>query len=134
MTTAEEHLKAIQQFLADIYEKIRSNLLVERQKIIGFTTSEAATNLLEYFFHKKNIIPSGFRVNHRYFTSERKAQSYLDFEFPHKKEIISLMIKQEEFREILCYGKEKESEKVYAAITNLNKIKTMITEELGEEL
>lgn len=134
MTSAEEHLKAIQQFLEDIHEKIRSNLLVERQKIIGFTASEAATNLLEYFLHKKEVIPAGFRVNHRYFTSERKAQSYLDFEFSHKKEIISLMIKQEEFREVLCYGKEKEGEKVSAAITNLNKIKTIITQELGEEL
>lgn len=134
MTAPDEHRKAVQQFLEDIQEKIRADLLVERQKIIGFTTSEAATNLLEYFLHKKEVIPAGFRVNHRYFTSERKAQSYLDFEFPHKKEIISLMIKQEEFRDVLCYGKEKEREKVSAAIINLNKVKTIITQELGEEL
>ena len=134
MTSPEEHKKAFQQFLEDINEKIRMGLLVDRQKIIGFAVSEAATNLLEYFFHKKELVSSGFRVNHRYFSSLRKAEEYIPFEFPQKKQILKLMLEQEKYRDLLCYGKEKDEKRVGEAIIILQKIKTIITEELGEEL
>lgn len=71
MTTIEEHKKIVKEFLDDINEKIRANLLVERQKIIGFTASETATNLFALLLHKKNLVEAGFNVNHRYFASER---------------------------------------------------------------
>ena len=112
MTSEEEHLKNFKQFNEDINEKIRAGLLIERQKIIAFDASEASTNLLEYFLHKKNLIPLGFKVNHNYFVSEKRAFRYLDFDFPKKKEIVILMANQEEYRNILCYGKEKEIAKV----------------------
>ena len=134
MTSLEEHKNSIHQFLEDINEKIRAGQLVERQKIVGFTASEAATNLLEYFLHKKERIPSGFRVNHNYFASEKRAERYFDFDFEQKKELINLLVKQEEFRELLCYGKEKKAEKVEEAVHNLTKIKEIISEQLGENI
>ncbi|MBI5072617.1 hypothetical protein HZA99_02250 [Candidatus Woesearchaeota archaeon] len=134
MTSVEEHQKNIKQFLDDINEKIRAGLLLDRQKIIAFSASEAAANLLEYYLHKKQLVQAGFRVNHRYFTSERKAESYFSFPFSKKQEIIKLLIKQEEYRDILCYGKEKEIKKVQEAIDNLTKLKQLIIEELGEEI
>ncbi len=134
MTTPEEHKKAFQQFMEDINEKIRMSLLVERQKIIGFAASEAATNLLEYFLHKKELVTSGFRVNHRYFTSIRKAEEYIPFDFPQKKEILMLLLHQERSRDLLCYGKEKQQDKVEEAITNLQNLKKLIEVELGENL
>ncbi|MFH1439348.1 MAG: hypothetical protein ABIG89_02200 [Candidatus Woesearchaeota archaeon] len=134
MTSAEEHKIIILHFLDDINEKIRANLLVERQKIIGFSVSEASTNLLEYFLHKKNIITSGFRINHNYFASERRAERYLDFEFPNKKEIIDLMVMIDESRCLLCYGKEKKEELIREAISILIKIKEIIETELGEKI
>ena len=134
MTSIEEHKRAFQQFVEDINEKIRANLLVERQKIAGFVASEAATNILEYFFHRKNLISSGFKVNHNHFVSEKRANHYLSFDFPRKEELLSLMVKQDDFRNLLCYGKEKTIDLVKEAITNLNKIKDIIEEELGEEL
>jgi len=88
MTSIEEHKKAILEFIDDINEKVRAGLLVERQKIIGFSVSEASTNLLEYFLHKQNLITAGFRMNHNYFASEKRAERYLNFDFPVKKEII----------------------------------------------
>jgi len=133
MTSPEEHKKNIKQFLEDINEKIRAGLLLERQKIIGFASSEAAANLLEYYLHKKNVVSSGFQVNHNFFSSTQRAQHFLDFEFSHKEELISLMIKQEEFRDFLCYGKEKRIEKIEEAISNVNRIKKIILTELGEE-
>ncbi len=134
MTSPEDHKKAFQQFLEDINEKVRMDLLVNRQKIIGFAASEAATNMLEYFIHKKELVTTGFRANHRYFSSLRKAEEYIHFDFPQKKELLELMIEQERFRDILCYGKEKTKERVEEALLNLQKIKGIIAKELGEEL
>jgi len=165
MTSSEEHLKSFRQFNEDIKEKIMSGLVLERQKIIAFDASEASTNLLEYFLHKKNLIPAGFKVNHNYFASlwrirlilltfirilqtenlelkvtqlskfsVKRAHRYLDFDFPKKDEIISLMTSQEEFRNILCYGKEKDIEEVKGVINNLNRLIELIKSELGEPL
>jgi|SRR3989344_856912 len=134
MTSMEEHKKNFEQFMADINEKIRANLLIDRQKIIAFDASEAATNLFEYFLHKKNAIPAGFQTNHNYFSSEKMAERYLDFDFPKKVEIIYLMVNQEKLRNLLCYGKEKELVKIKEAIDNLNKINEIISEEIGEAL
>lgn len=134
MTSLEEHKKNVQQFIDDINEKIKADLLVERQKIIAFAASEAATNLLEYYLHKKEVISPGFKVNHRYFSSEKRAERYLDFPFSKKSEIISCMIQQEELRDLLCYGKQKKREKVEDAISNLMKLKSLVMQELGEEL
>lgn len=91
MTSAEEHKKNIRQFMDDINEKIRAGTLLDRQKIIAFAASEAATNLLEYFLHKKELVSGGFRVNHRYFTSDKRAERYISFTFDKKKELIALM-------------------------------------------
>ncbi len=134
MTSLEEHKNNFEQFMEDINEKIRAGLLVERQKIVGFAASEASTNLVEYLLHKKNLIPSGFKVNHTYFASEKRAEQYLDFDFPNKKEILSLMIKQDEFRTILCYGKEKKEEIIMDAVANINTLKKLIEDILGEVL
>lgn len=134
MTSLEEHKNNIKQFMDDIKEKIRSELLLERQKIVGFNMSEASTNFMEYFLHKKNLISSGFKVNHNYFVSEKRAQRYLDFEFPKKEILITLLVNQDKFRSLLCYGKEKELRIVEKAIANLYKIKSIIEEELGEEI
>jgi len=134
MTSSEEHKKAYQQFREDINEKIRANLLVERQKTVAFNASEASTHLLEYFLHRQNLISSGFKVNHHYFVSRKRAQRSLDFEFPQKEILLSLMVNQDEFRNLLCYGKEKKLELVQETINNLNKIKEIIQKELGEEL
>lgn len=134
MTSAEEHLKSFKQFNEDIKEKIRAGLLIERQKIIAFDASEASTNLLEYFLHKKNLILAGFKVNHNYFASLKRAHRYFDFDFPRKDEIIALMVNQEEFRNILCYGKEKDIGEIKAVIDNLNKLIELIKTELGEML
>ena len=133
MTTIEEHNKIIKGFLDDINEKIRANLLVERQKIVGFSASEAATNLFALLLHKKNLVEPGFNVNHRFFASEKIAKSKFDYEFPKKEEIIKLLINQESCRDKLCYGKEKEADIVDSAVKNLFKLKDIINSIIGEE-
>ena len=58
MTSLAEHKNNFKQFLEDINEKIRANLLLDRQKLIAFAASEAATNILEYYLHRKDLISS----------------------------------------------------------------------------
>jgi len=133
MTTIEEHKKIVEEFLDDINEKIKANLLVERQKIVGFAASEASVNLFTLFLHKKKLIEPSFNVNHRYFASLRIAENKFNFDFPGKSKIISLLISQENYRNKLCYGKEKSAEIVNSAVKNLFEFKNLIETELEEK-
>ena len=132
MTTIEEHQLIIQAMEEDIKEEIKAKLLLNRQKIIGFAASEGSTNCLALLLHKKNLISSGFNVNHLWFASERKAQDKFPFEFPKKKEIFNLLVKQENNRQKLCYGKNKDLSLVQEAVKNFFEIKNLVETELGE--
>ena len=125
MTTIEEHKEIAKEFLDDINEKIRANLLLERQKIIGFAASESATNLFAVFLHSKNLIEPSFSINHRFFASLRIAERKFNFNFPKKEELLKLLVKQEDFRNKICYGKKKDLEIVNNAIKNLFEIKKL---------
>jgi hypothetical protein len=131
MTTIDEHEKTAKELIEDINEKIKANLLVERQKIIGFSASEAATNLLAAFLHKNNIVESSFNVNHRFFASEKIAENIFNFNFPNKEKIIHLSIKQEDYRNKLCYGRTKETSLVESAIKNLFELKEILESSKG---
>ncbi|MBS3075271.1 hypothetical protein J4429_02310 [Candidatus Pacearchaeota archaeon] len=130
MTTIEEHKEIAKEFLDDINEKIRANLLLERQKIIGFAASESATNLFAVFLHSKNLIEPSFSINHRFFASLRIAERKFNFNFPKKEELLKLLVKQEDFRNKICYGKKKDLEIVNNAIKNLFEIKKITDIEL----
>lgn len=133
MTSIEEHGKIVREFLDDINEKIKANLLAERQKIIGFSASEAAVNLFAVLLHKKRIIEPSLNINHRYFASQKIAENKFNFNFPNKDKILSLLISQENYRNKLCYGKEKGTEIVNSAIKNLFELKNLIESELEEK-
>jgi hypothetical protein len=133
MTTIEEHKEIAKEFIEDINEKIRANLILDRQKIIGFATSESATNLFAVFLHSKNLIESSFSINHRFFVSLRIAERKFDFDFPNKEKLLNLLVNQEDFRNKICYGKKKNLEIVNNAIENLFEIKKIIDRELGSE-
>src|SRR3989344_2033241 len=123
MTTIDEHKKIVREFLEDINEKIKAGLLTERQKIIGFSASEAATNLFALLLHSKNLVEPSFSINHRFFSSEKIAEERFDFDIPLKEEIIKLLVQQENYRNKLCYGREKSGEIVNSAIKNLFELK-----------
>ncbi|MEK6906219.1 MAG: hypothetical protein AABW81_01210 [Nanoarchaeota archaeon] len=133
MTTIEEHKKIVKEFLDDINEKIKANLLTERQKIIGFASSEAAVNLFAIFLHKKKIIEPSFSINHRYFASLKIAENKFNFNFINKEKILNLLVDQESYRNKLCYGKEKDADIVNSAVKNLFELKMLIESELEEK-
>jgi len=133
MTTIEEHKKIIKGFFDDINEKIRADLLVERQKIIGFAASEAAVNLLALLLHKENLVEPSFNINHRFFASQRIAERKFNFDFTRKEELLKLLIEQESYRNKLCYGKNEKSDLVNSAVKNLFKIKRIIDSVVEEK-
>lgn len=132
MTTIDEHKKIVKEFLDDINEKIKAELLTERQKIIGFSASEAATNLFAILLHSKSIIEPSFSLNHRFFASKRIAEKKFDFNIPNKNKLLELLVKQEDYRNKLCYGRDKNSEIVNSAVKNLFEIKKLIESEVKE--
>ena len=134
MTSIEEHKNIVNELINDIDEKIRAGLLVKRQKIVGFAASEISTNLFALLLHKKSLISAGFNVNHRFFASSKKAKETFKENFEKKDLILDLLIRQESFRDKLCYGKEKDEIVVHEAIKNLFALKQIIEKTLGEEL
>lgn len=134
MTSEEEHKKTIRELINDINEKIRSDLILERQKLIGFATSEISCNLFALLLHKKNIISPGFNVNHRFFVSEKAALNKFNFEFPEKNKLIQLLVSQEKHRILLCYGKEKDRKIVEKAIEIMHSIKALVENITGEDI
>lgn len=133
MTTIDEHREIAKEYIDEINEKIRLNQLSERQKIIGFSASEAATNLFAIYLHSKNLIEPSFSVNHRFFASEKIAKKKFEFDFSQKNRLLGLLVNQEDFRYKLCYGKKKNVEIVNSAIKNLFEIKELIDKELEEK-
>mgnify|MGYP001559019905 CR=1 FL=1 len=132
MTMQEENAQNQSIERVNIEEKVRNNLIVERQRLIGFAASEASCDLFAIFLHKKNLISPGFNINHRFFSSEKIAWEKFEFDFPKKNELIPLLVKQEGYRSILCYGKSKERENVEEAIKNLYGIKRLAESISGE--
>ena len=134
MTSIDEHKNSAASLINDIEEKLRARTAAERQKLIGFACSEASCDLLAILLHKKSLIDPGFNINHRFFSSDRIAAEKFVFAFPSKDRLISLMIKQEECRNFLCYGKQKEEKFVIKCIKNLFEIKKVIEKETGEKI
>ncbi len=134
MTTVEEHKKIIKEFEDDINEKLRRNIIIERQKILGFSTSEGASNCFALFLHHQNLISQGFNVNHKWFASKRRAEEKFLFDFPKKTEILDKLVRQEQLRNILCYGKSKTIDDVEESIKLFFEIKKLIEKIIGEPI
>jgi len=123
----EDHLANLKESLDVIEESVEKGL-VERQRTIGFSISTASVDLLEMLLHKHNLIDPGFILKHNWFNSENKIKEKLPFEFPAKTPILSLMLKLEEKRTLLCYGKPKKIELVQEALNEFNHLKKLFKE------
>ena len=134
MASTESHKSTVKELVEDLNEKIKLGLLVKRQKIVGFAASEASTNLFAFFLHKKELISPGFNVNHKFFASVTRAQTVFKDDFEEKNKILNLLVEQEKFRDLLCYGKDKDEKIVLEAVKNLFELKQLIEKILGEEL
>ena len=134
MPNIEEHKKIINELVEDLNEKLREGVIVQRQKIIGFIVSEASANLFAILLHKKNLIDPGYDVNHNFFVSTKRANEAFSFDFPKKAKVIGLLTEVEDYRNKLCYGKDKSPEIVKEAIRKFFELKEFIEKEIGEDI
>src|SRR3989338_5289923 len=118
----ENNRERLKESLDLINESIEKGI-VERQRTIGFNTSAASADMLEILLHKESLIDPGFVLKHEWLKSKNKIEEKLPFKFPKKKEIIDLMFKIEEKRNLLCYGKPQKEENVQEVINDFNKLK-----------
>ena len=134
MTSVQEHRNSVRELISDIMERLRAGLLVERQKVIGFSASEASCDLFALLLHRRNLIDPGFNVNHRFFASAKVAEERFPFAFAEKARLLPLLVEQERFRNLLCYGKAKDEATVKDSIDTLFAIKRAVEAALGEEI
>lgn len=129
----ESHLQNLKESIREVDLAVIENLL-QKQRTLGFHTSAGAIDILEIILHKNNLIDPGFVIKHEWFSSKRKIKEKFPFDFPHKKEIISLIERIEGIRNILCYGKRQDEEILEKLIHDFNKLKQIFLEVTGYEL
>ena len=129
----ESHLKNLIESNEVVKESIEKGLVV-RQRNIGFNTSAACADMLEILLHKLDLIDPGFLVKHEWLKSKNKIIEKFPFYFPKKKEILSLIYKIEEKRDVLCYGKPQKIEIIHEVINNFNKVKKIFREVVDIEI
>lgn len=120
----ESHLENLKESLTVIEESIIKGLK-ERQRTIGFHTSTASIDLLEILLHKNNLIDPGFIIKHEWLKSKNTIKEKFPFNFPKKEEILDLIYKIEEKRNILCYGKPQRIETIQEVLENFNTLKKL---------
>lgn len=122
-----DHKERLKESLILIEESIEKGL-VERQRTIGFNASAAIADMLEIFLHKNSLIDPGFIIKHEWLKSKKSVENKFPFDFPMKKEIFALILKIEEKRNILCYGKPQKEGIILEVISNFNKVKEIFKE------
>jgi len=123
----EDHLRNIKESFEVLNESIQKGV-VERQRNIGFNASVASVEMLEVFLHKNNLINPGSILKHEWFSSARRANEKLSFDFQDKEKIIGLLVDIESKRNILCYGRPQPAEIIEAVLDSFNKIKALFEE------
>lgn len=123
----DAHWRNLKESLEAIEESIEKGL-AERQRNIGFNTSAASADMLEILLHQNDLIDPGFMVKHDWFNSKRKLEEKFPFDFRNKKEILGLVFKIEEKRNLLCYGKPQKIELIEEVLNNFNQLKNKFRE------
>ena len=129
----ESHMDNLRESIEEINDSV-SKGVESRQRTLGFHTSAGAIDMLEIILHEKNLIDFGFVLKHDWFNSKRRVLEKLDFDFQKKDEIIKLMLKIENVRNKLCYGKRQEEKVLIDLIENFNSLKKIFLEETKYEL
>ena len=118
----ENHYLKLKESINEIERAIMEGIM-NKQRTIGFHTSAAAADMYEIILHRMNLITAGFVVKHEWFASKNKIKDRLPYDFPAKKEVISLISAIETERNKLCYGKPRSEEEVVTVIELFNQLK-----------
>ena len=127
----ESHKRTVRESL-DVIKESMDKGVVRRQRTIGFHCSAAIMDMLEIYLHSRNLIGPGTKIQHDFFSSERKAFERLPKDFENKKKIISLFVQIEKSRNTLCYGKEQDKGYIEAYMELFSKAR-QIFDSMGVE-
>lgn len=120
----EDHKRNIKESL-DVIKECIQNGVQERQRNIGFNTSASSVEMLEVFLHTENLMNPSSIIKHEWFSSARRAEEKLPFDFPEKTKIIKLLCEIESKRNILCYGKIQPLSEIESLISKFNELKSI---------
>lgn len=127
----KDHLENVRESLKEIDEAVEQGLK-KKQRSLGFHVSVCSTELVEILLHKLNILKEERILKHNDFSSIRKANEALKFEFPNKKIVIELLVGIEKKRNLLCYGKRKSEKDLEEFLDLFNKLRDILKEDLNE--
>ena len=128
----ESHKRAYEESMRSIRCSIQEGP-DKNQRSIGFNCSAAAVDLLEIYLHQEGLLGLGATIKHDWFTSIRRAEEKVKLEFPKKKQVLGLIVKLEEKRNLLVYGKQQSRPFIEEYIELFNNIQETF-EELGISL
>ena len=123
----EKHQETIKEVLDEIESALKDKRgLVSHQRRLAFVISLGASNILELYFHKNNVIKEGSIVNHLWFKRKKEKiinqlQNQLTSPIDSLNEInkiLGIIIKIEEKRDDIAYGAPA-SEKILQEKINL---------------
>ena len=123
----EEHVRGIRESLRLLEYAIEKGL-VDNQRTVGFNASAAAIDLLELYLHKNSLIDPGFIIKHDWFLSKNKIGEKINFDFPKKREIIEIIMRIEDKRIPLCYGRKQKEDVVRSVMEDFNELKDKFEE------
>lgn len=127
----KDHIENIRESFREIEEAVEQGLET-KQRSLGFHISVCSTEMVEVLLHKLNLLKEERILKHNDFSSIRRANDILKFEFPHKKEIINLLVEIEKKRNLLCYGKRKPKTDLEEFLKLFTKLKIELGDELNE--
>lgn len=128
----EEHEKAYKEHLEHIKRAIDEGIEAN-QRNIGFNVSQGAAELFAIYLHKLKVIQgSGDQFDHRVFRSKHLVMQKVPQEFPGKEEILALMAKIEQERNVLCYGTRKPKERIEKVVKDFHRLRNNINRRLKD--
>jgi len=111
----EERLRAIDRAVIDGLERNQRNL--------GFNVSVVVIDMLEVYLHREGHLSLSASLNHEWFSSVRRANEHVVWDFQRKEKIIGLIVRMEEKRNILVYGRPQVRKDLEAYLELFNEIK-----------
>lgn len=120
----EDHLRNINESLDVLKESIQKGI-EKRQRNIGFNASLCAVEMFEVFLHREGLLHPSSILKHNWFSSIRKANEKINFDFADKSKIINLLCKIEDKRNQLCYGKQKPANEIREILNYFNELKEL---------
>lgn len=131
----EKHQEILKEVLDEVETALKDGRgLLVHQRRLAFSLSLGASNLIELYFHKLDVIKEGSKINHMWFKSkEEKIYENIQKQvtaplssIPNINKIIDIARKIEEKRDDLAYGAPSSEEILQEKINLFFELKKLV--------